>query len=211
MGITHAHPYIHAHYAITPLSAFYHTLSLHPSQSVVLSHLAIIPAASFIATFTPPVPVLLSPHIFPSECLCLVPRFPIITSHLWGPLLRRASHLSPRCDNRYRWHSPPGLSPINTCSALSLSFLPLFHLYPSLPSISPFILHSCIPCFLFFFGALTVLSWSTPFFLSPSFYAFPPFFQTNSASIWSFIPQCRCIVMVALWYLFILDPLIYIH
>lgn len=60
------------------------------------------------------------PSVSPSKCLCPLSRFPIITSHLEGPLLRRTSHLSPHCDNRYLLHSPPGLSPINTCFALSL-------------------------------------------------------------------------------------------
>lgn len=71
--------------------------------------------------------------------VCLPPRFPIITSHLWGPLLRRASHLSPRCDNRYRWHSTPGLSPINTCSPLSLFLAFLFTIFPPpfFPSLPP--------------------------------------------------------------------------
>lgn len=74
------------------------TLFLYPSQSVV---------PSYFATFT-----LCLPQSFPVSLhlnFCPLPRFPIITSHLQGPLLRRASHLGARCDNRYLWHSPPGL------------------------------------------------------------------------------------------------------
>lgn len=124
----------HTHYTITLLASFCHTRS-H------FIHLDLL--------FLPTLPLFqqqaLSPHSLslslsfflsaslPSKCLCLPPRFPIITSHLSGPLLRRASHLSPRCDNRYRWHSPPGLSPINTCPALS--FFP--HSLPSLHLVSP--------------------------------------------------------------------------
>lgn len=70
------------HYTITLLASFCHTHSLYSSQSVVPSHSAIIPAASFIDTFTLSVPIFLSLNVSPSKCLRLPPRFPIITSHL---------------------------------------------------------------------------------------------------------------------------------
>lgn len=57
-------------------------------------------------------------------------------------MLRQASHPSPRCDNRYCWHPPPGLSPINTCLVLFL-----FLLQPPPP---PFFFLKCIYFIIFF-------------------------------------------------------------
>lgn len=78
------------------------TLSISICCSFLLCHYSY---SQLIATFTF---CSLSPMSFHLN-ICLLPRFPMITSHLQGPLLRRASHLGARCDNRYHWHSPPGL------------------------------------------------------------------------------------------------------
>lgn len=95
------------------------TFPLYPSQSVTPSHSAIFPTALSFSVSLPK---------------CLLPCFPIITSHLGQALQRQASHLSPRFDNRYRCHSLSGRSPINTCSELTLFFPSSFpsHSFPSL-------------------------------------------------------------------------------
>lgn len=132
----------------------------HYSCSQLYCHIHSLPVSVFL-----PVSLHLNFSVF----------LPVITSHLWGPLLRRASHLSPRCDNRYRWHSLLGRSPINTCTALSLSsFLPLFHLCPPLLRVSTFFLHSDIPCS---YGSTNVFfsqSNLIPFHFLMPFSIFPP-------------------------------------
>lgn len=80
------------------------TFLLYPSQSDVLFFLCHYSYTQIFVTFTVCL-CLVSLHLN----ICLLPRFPIITSHLQGPLLRRASHFRPHCDNRYLWHSLPGL------------------------------------------------------------------------------------------------------
>ncbi|MEQ2313485.1 hypothetical protein AMECASPLE_002513, partial [Ameca splendens] len=110
MGHTHA---LYNHPTCRFLS---YMLSLYPSQSVVPSHCHYSCSQLYCHVHSLAVSVFLPVSLHLNFSVFL----PIITSHLRGPLLRRASHLSPRCDNRYRWRSLLGLSPINTCSALSL-------------------------------------------------------------------------------------------
>lgn len=50
-----------------------YTLSLYSAKSVVASHSAFFPAASFIDTFTLFAPIFLSRCISPSKCLCRPP------------------------------------------------------------------------------------------------------------------------------------------
>lgn len=85
----------------SPCSTTLHFIHL---RLLFYSFFAIIPIPSFIVTFSLCLSVVCL-HLN----ICMLPRFPIITSHLQGPLLRRASHFRPHCDNRYLWHSLPGL------------------------------------------------------------------------------------------------------
>lgn len=146
----------HRHCTITLLAGFRHTCShfIHlnllflPTLPLFLQP-ALLPHSLFACVY-------LSPSVSPSKFSVFLP---IITSHLWGPLLRRALHLSPRCDNRYRWHSLLGLSPINTCSALSLFLSFLFSNPPPshlcLLPLSPSVKSLVFMAWLFVFSPIT--------------------------------------------------------